>query len=104
MWEYNPAVARPANTKPPLRPFKGNGRKRERDSETDWFPVEFLIYYGDHNKFRTFAYVRKENGAEIPAGHYVFEDDLGEYRRRWRKWKGKWQIGWRYRNAAGAAL
>ena len=38
---------------------------RERDSDADWFPVEFLIYYDDHDKVRTFAYVRKEDGSEI---------------------------------------
>jgi len=26
--------------------------------------VVFLIYHDDHNKLRTFAYVRKEDGAE----------------------------------------
>jgi hypothetical protein len=70
---------------------------RERDSDADWFPVEVLIYHDDQNKFRTFAYVRKGDGAEIPDGHYVFEDELGESRRRWRKLKSKWQFGWGYR-------
>jgi hypothetical protein len=46
---------------------------------------------------RSFAYVKREDGSEIPDGHYVFLDELGERNFRWRKWKGKWQFGWRYR-------
>ena len=69
---------------------------RERDDDSSWFPVEFLIYY-ENRKLRRFAYVRRKDGREIPDGHYFFLDDLGERTRRWRKWKGEWQMGWRYR-------
>ena len=70
---------------------------RERGSNANWFPVEFLIYYDDRDKFRSFAYVRKADGSEIPDGQYLLLDELGERRFRWRKWKGKWQFGWHYR-------
>ena len=94
---YNRAVLKRINTKPPLRPFKGFGKMRERGLESDWFPVEFLVYYDDHDKLRTFAYVRKEDGGEVPDGEYDVVDGLGEHRRRWKKWKGKWQVQWRHR-------
>ena len=70
----------------------------ERGSSGHWFPVEFLIFYDYRNKVTGFAYVRKEDdGGDIPDGYYVFEDNLGEETHRWRKWEGKWQVGWRYR-------
>ena len=68
---YNRAVVRPAKIEPLLRPFRGSGTLRER-SDTNWFPVEFLIYHDERNRLRSFAYVRREDGAEIPDGHYVF--------------------------------
>jgi hypothetical protein len=86
-----------SKSEPLLRPSKGSGRLRERGSNTDWFPVEFLTYHDDQGNLRSFAYVRKEDGGDIPDGHYVFLDELGERSFRWRKWKGKWQFGWRYR-------
>jgi hypothetical protein len=96
--EYNPVVVRRAKTKPGLRPFKGVGQMRERASpDADWFPVEFLIYYDDHDKLRAFAYVRKEDGSEVPDGEYHVVDELGERRRTWKKWDGKWQVKWRHR-------
>jgi len=71
---------------------------RERaSSETDWFPVEFLVYYDDHDKPRAIAYVRKEDGSDLPDGEYYVVNELGEYRRRWKKWNGKWQVKWRHR-------
>jgi len=88
-------VVRRAKAEPLLRPFKGFGTLRERGSDANWFPVEFLTYHDDRNRLRSFAYVRREDGVEIPDGHYVFQDDLGERSFRWRKWKGKWQFGWR---------
>jgi hypothetical protein len=96
-WNYNSAVVRRAKAEPLLRPFKGFGTLRERGSDANWFPVEFLTYHDDRNKLRSFAYVRREDGVEIPDGHYFFQDELGERLFRWRKWKGKWQFGWRYR-------
>jgi hypothetical protein len=80
-----------------LRPFKGSGRLRESGSDANWFPIEFLTYHDDRGKLRSFAYVRREDGSDIPDGHYVFLDEIGERSFRWRKWKGKWQFGWRYR-------
>ena len=94
-WNYNSAVVRRAKAEPSLRPFKRFGTLRERGSG-DWFPVEFLTYHDDRNTLRSFAYVHREDGVEIPDGHYVFQDELGERSLRWRKWKGKWQFGWRY--------
>ena len=93
---YNPVVVRRAKSEPLLRPFKGCGLLRDRDSDNR-FPVEFLTYHDDRGKLRSFAYVRKEDGGDIPDGHYIFLDDLGERSFRWRKWKGKWQYRWRYR-------
>jgi hypothetical protein len=90
-------VVRRAKTEPLLRPFKGSGRLRARDSDDNWFPVEFLTYHDEQGKLRSFAYVRKEDDGDIPDGHYYFMDELGERTFRWRKWKGKWQFGWRYR-------
>ena len=87
-------MVRRAKTEPLLRPFKGSGTLRER-ADTNWFPVEFLMYHDERNKLRSFAYVRREDGAEIADGHYVFLDDLSERSFRWRKWKGMWQLGWR---------
>jgi hypothetical protein len=96
--DYNPAVVRRTNTKPGLRPFKGVGHMREcASSETDWFPVEFLIYYDDRDKLRAFAYVRNEDGSDVPDGEYYVVDELGEHRRKWKKWNGKWQVRWRDR-------
>lgn len=64
---YNAAVVRRANTEPLLRPFKSSGTLRERGA-TKWFPVEFLMYHDERNKLRSFAYVRREDGVEIPDG------------------------------------
>src|ERR1700758_1662395 len=58
-------VAKSPNANAPLRPFKGFGQMRER-GDAKWFPVEFLIYCDDHNQLRRFAYVRREDGREIP--------------------------------------
>ena len=93
---YNSAVVIRAKAEPLLRPFKASGRIRERGSDA-WFPVEFLTYHDDRNRLRSFAYVRREDGCEILDGHYLFLDELGERSFRWRKSKGKWQFGWRYR-------
>jgi hypothetical protein len=94
--DYNSAVIGRAKAEPLLRAFKGAGRIRERGSDA-WFPVEFLTYHDDRCRLHSFAYVRREYGAEIPDGHYVFLDELGEQSFRWRWLKGKWQFGWRYR-------
>lgn len=89
-------VRRP-KSEPLHRPFKGSGRLRERGSDANWFPVAFLTYHDDRGKLRLFAYVGKDHRGDIPDGHYVFLDELGEQSFGWRKWKGKWQFGWRYR-------
>jgi len=90
-------VVRRIKTKTALRPFKGSGQMRERSLDSDWFPVEFMIYYDDHDKLRTVAYVRNEDGSELPDGEYDVVDELGEHRRRWKKCEGKWQVQWRHR-------
>lgn len=82
----------PADTKPAWRPFKGIGRMRERASDSEWFLVEFLIYYDDHDKLRAFAYVCKEDGSEILDGDYDVVDEHGERPRRWKKRQGKWLV------------
>ena len=94
-------MVRRAKAEPLLRPFKGSGRIRERDSDA-WFPIEFLTchfltYHDDCNRLHSFAYVRREDGGEIPDGRYIVLDELAERSLRWRKLKGKWQFGWRYR-------
>ena len=58
---------------------------RERGSDGDWFSVESVIYY-DQSQIRTFAYVRREDGSEIPDGEYDVPEGLDAPRRRWRKW------------------
>jgi len=88
-------VVRRTKSEPLLRPCKGSGRLRERGSDANWFPVEFLTYYDDRGKLLSFAYVRREDGGNIPDGHYFFVDELGERSFRWRKLKGNWQWGWR---------
>lgn len=81
---YNSAVVKGAKAEPSLRPIKDSGRLRERDSDV-WFPVEFLTYHDDRNRLRSFAYVSRKDGTEIPDGHYVFLDEIGERSFRWRK-------------------
>ena len=94
---YNPAVAKRGKTRPVLRPLKGIGHMRECGSpESGWFAVEFLVYYDDNDKLRAIAYVRKEDGSEVPDGEYEKVDELGERRRKWKKWNGKWQVKWRH--------
>lgn len=93
---YNFAVVRHAKAELLVRQFKGSGRLRERGSDA-WFPVEFLTYHDDRNGLHSFAYVRREDGGDIPDGHYFFLNRLGERSLRWRKWNAKWQFGWRCR-------
>ena len=85
-----------AASTPPLRPFKGFALMRERGSNAEWFSVEFLIYY-ERSQIRTFAYVRRADGTEIPDGEYDVREGEDERRRRWTKWDGKWQVKWRHR-------
>ena len=68
---YISAVVRRAKAEPLLRPFKGSGRIRERGSDA-WIPLQFLTYHDHHDRLRSFAYVRSEEGGEILDGHYVF--------------------------------
>ena len=89
-------IRRP-KSEPLLRPFKGSGACANAPLMPTGFPVEFLTYHDDSGKLRSFAYVRREDGGDIPDGHYIFLDELGERSFRWRKWKGKWQFGWCYR-------
>ena len=90
-------MARRSNIIAPLKALKGIGRLRERDGDAKWFPIEFLSHYDEYSKVRKFAYVRREDSREIADGHYFFLYDLGERKQRWRKWKGHWQVGWRWR-------
>jgi hypothetical protein len=55
--------------------FKWSGRMRERGSDSNWLPVEYLAYLDDDGKRRFFT-VRKEDGGDIPDGFYVFQDEL----------------------------
>jgi len=60
------------------------------------FSEEFLLYY-DQNQIKAFAYVRRDDGGDIPDGEYDVREGEDE-RRRWRKkWDGKWQIKWLHR-------
>jgi len=93
---YNPVMAKVPKKELPLQTFKWPGRLRERGSDTNWFPVEYLAYLDHNGKRRSFTVLR-EDGGDIPDGHYIFQDELGERSFRWRKWKGNWQFGWRYR-------
>ena len=85
-----------AGLTPPLRPYNGYALMRKRGSDTEWFPVESLIYY-DRSQIRTFAYVRRKDGLDIPDGEYDVREREDERRRRWKKWNGKWQVKWRHR-------
>lgn len=82
---------------PSARPFKGFGKIRSRGSDGVWVPVEFMIYHDDQGKIRSFGYVRRKDGSDIPDGEYEMVDELGERRRRWKKRNGKWQVKWRRR-------
>ena len=85
-----------AQPTPTLRPFRGYALMRQRGSDAEWFPVEFLIYF-DGTTVRTFAYVRRNDGADIPDGEYDVREGEDERRRRWKKSNGKWQVKWRHR-------
>lgn len=82
--------------KPALRPVHDYALMRERSSDTDWFQVEFLVY-NERSQIRSFAYVRRKDGADIPDGEYDVREGEDERRRRWKKWNGKWQVKWRHR-------
>jgi hypothetical protein len=69
---------------------------REHGSDGDWFSVEYLIC-SDQSQIRTFAYVRREDGSEIPDGEHEVLEGLDPRRRRWKKWNGKCQVEWRHR-------
>jgi hypothetical protein len=62
-------VVKLTNDKPTLRPVESYGLMRERGSDADWFLVEFLVYY-DGSQIRSFAYVRRKDGLDIPDGEY----------------------------------
>jgi hypothetical protein len=93
---YNPAVVKPANEKAALKPVQGDALLRERESHADWFAVEFLVYY-ERNQIRSFAYVRRKDGGDIPDGEYDVREGEDERRRKWKKWRGEWQVKWRHR-------
>lgn len=69
---------------------------RELGSNGRWFAIEFLVYY-ERNHIRSFAYVRRSDGREIPDGTYSMVDDLGEHERTWKKQGGGWKVTWRKR-------
>jgi hypothetical protein len=88
-------MAKVRNPKPTLRPIKGQAQLREWGSNSDFFWVEFLVFF-DQSKIREFGYVRREDGKDIPDGVYQTLDDLGE--RGWGVWTkcdGKWQVRFR---------
>jgi hypothetical protein len=78
-----------------LTPYQDTGRMRLRGSHDEWFAVEFLIHY-DKNQIRSFEYVRREDGGDIPDGDYEVLEGLDERRRRWKKYDGMWQIKFRH--------
>ena len=68
-----------AKAEPLMRPFKGFGTLRERGSDANSsFPVEFLTYHEDSGKLRIVRIRAEGDGGDIPDGHYVFLDELGE--------------------------
>lgn len=69
---------------------------RESGADSDWFWVEFLVYY-DQSLIRAFGYVRREDGKHIADGVYQALDDLGERGWAWTKRNGKWEVKWRKR-------
>jgi hypothetical protein len=89
-------VKRANDKRSALRPVSGYAQMRELGSNSEWFGVEFLVYY-DYSQIRVFAYVRRKDGAEIPDGEYEVREGKDERRRRWKKWNGKWQVKWRHR-------
>jgi len=93
---YNPRVVKRTNDKPAPRPVEDYALMRERGSAADWFSVEFLVYY-DGSQIRSFAYVRRKDGVDIPDGKYDVREGLDERRRRRKKWNGKWEVKWRHR-------
>jgi hypothetical protein len=78
-----------------LRPVKSYARMREYGSNATWFSVQFMVYYLG-NKVRSFAYVQRDDSAEIPDGEYEVLEGLDEARCRWKKLDGKWHITWRH--------
>ena len=89
-------MVKPANEKAALKPVQGDALLRERESHADWFAVEFLVYY-ERSQIRTFAYVRRKDGGDIPDGEYDLREGEDEGRRKWKKWRGEWQVKWRHR-------
>ena len=89
-------MAERTNDKPALKPVQGYAQMRERGSEADWFPVDFLVYY-DRSQIRSFAYVRRKDGVDIPDGEYDVREGEDERRHKWKKWNGEWQVKWRHR-------
>lgn len=85
-----------SDEKPGLRPVQGFAEMRERGSEAEWFPVDFLVYY-DGSQLRAFAYVHRKDGSDIPDGEYDVREGEDARRRRWKKSNGKWQVKWRHR-------
>ncbi len=69
---------------------------RELGSNSDFFAVEFLVFY-DQSKIREFGYVRRDDGQDIPDVVYQTLDDLGERGWVWAKRDGQWQVRWRKR-------
>ena len=88
-------MAKVRNPKPSLRPVKGQAQLRELGLSSNFFRVEFLVFY-DQSKIREFGYVRRGDGKVIPNGVYQTLDDLGE--RGWGVWTkrdGRWQVRFR---------
>jgi hypothetical protein len=69
---------------------------RERGSNSDWFWVDYLVYY-DRSHIRAFGYIRRDDAKDIEDGVYQVLDDLGERRWGWTKREGEWQVRWRKR-------
>ena len=60
-------MVRRAKTELLLRTFKWSGRMRERGSDANWFPVEYLAYLDDDGKRRSFTAGRKTAATYLMA-------------------------------------
>ncbi len=81
---------------PILRDYEGSGEMCTHGARSGRFDVEFAMQFDGHNKIRTLS-IKRTDGADIPDGDYDLYYELGERRRRLKKWNGNWQMKWRHR-------
>ena len=69
-----------------LQTFKWPGRLRERGSDTNWFPVEYLAYLNHNGKRRSFTVRRNDGGEYLTAIMFFKTNSVNEPS---DGWKGK---------------